>query len=119
MPVGVAVRPPSPSSEFFFPSGPLPEEDRPPENICSVVLRISYGPFRFYTGGDVYGLPEPGAPAWWDLETPIARAAFESAPDPKELLLVEGGHFGLLYHPSPLFDRVSAAQADFLARHLA
>ncbi len=52
-------------------------------------------------------------------ETPIARAAFESAPDPKELLLVEGGHFGLLYHPSPLFDRVGAAQADFLARHLA
>ena len=52
-------------------------------------------------------------------EPPIARAAFESAPDPKELLLVEGGHFGLLYHPSPLFDRVGAAQADFLARHLA
>ncbi|HET7494934.1 MAG TPA: hypothetical protein VFJ80_05750 [Candidatus Limnocylindrales bacterium] len=52
-------------------------------------------------------------------ETPVARAAFESAPDPKASLLVEGGHFGLLYHPSSLFDRVSAAQADFLVRHLA
>ena len=52
-------------------------------------------------------------------ETPIARHAFESAPEPRELLLVEGGHFGLLYHPSALFDRIGAAQASFLLRHLA
>jgi fermentation-respiration switch protein FrsA (DUF1100 family) len=52
-------------------------------------------------------------------ETPIARHAFELAPDPKEVLMVDGGHFGLLYHPSPLFDNVSAAQAAFLTRHLA
>ena len=52
-------------------------------------------------------------------ETAIARAAFDSAPDPKELMLVDGGHFGLLYHPSPSFDRVSRAQAEFLVRQLA
>jgi pimeloyl-ACP methyl ester carboxylesterase len=51
-------------------------------------------------------------------EPPIAHLAHEAAPQPKELLEVEGGHFGLLYHPSPLFDQVSAAQADFLTRHL-
>lgn len=51
-------------------------------------------------------------------EPHVARMAFDAAPQPKELLEVEGGHFGLLYHPSPLFDQVSAAQADFLLRHL-
>lgn len=51
-------------------------------------------------------------------ETPIALAAYERAPEPKELLTIDGGHFGLLYHPSPLFDRVAAAQADFLVRRL-
>ncbi len=48
-----------------------------------------------------------------------ARTVFEAAPDPKELLEIEGGHFGLLYHPGSLFDQVSAAQAEFLVRHLA
>lgn len=51
-------------------------------------------------------------------EPAISRAVHDAAPQPKELLEVDGGHFGLLYHPSPLFDRVSAAQADFLHRHL-
>jgi uncharacterized protein len=51
-------------------------------------------------------------------ETDVARHAFETAPEPRQLLLIEGGHFGLLYHPGPLFDRVSTAQAEFLAQHL-
>ena len=51
-------------------------------------------------------------------EPPVALAAFESAPHPKELLEIDGGHFGLLYYPSPLFDQVSAAQSDFLMKHL-
>jgi hypothetical protein len=33
----------------------------------------------------------------------------------KLALEIEGGHFGLLYHPSPLFDRVSAAEAPVVA----
>jgi pimeloyl-ACP methyl ester carboxylesterase len=48
----------------------------------------------------------------------VAHMAFDSAPLPKELLEIDGGHFGLLYHPSPLFDKVSATQAEFLLRHL-
>jgi len=51
-------------------------------------------------------------------QTPVALHVFESAPEPKELLLVDGGHFGMLYHPSPLFDQASTAQAEFLVRHL-
>ncbi len=49
----------------------------------------------------------------------VARLAFAAARGPKELTEVAGGHFGLLYHPSPLFDQASRAQREFLARHLA
>jgi uncharacterized protein len=48
----------------------------------------------------------------------VARKAFDSAPPPKELLEIEGGHFGLLHYPSALFDEVSQAQLSFLMRHL-
>ena len=51
-------------------------------------------------------------------ETPIARMVFDGAAEPKELVSVGGGHFGLLYHPSELFERVAAAQAAFLVRTL-
>lgn len=49
-------------------------EDRPNENMCSVALRISYGAFDYFTGGDMPGYPVPGAPPWHDLETDVARA---------------------------------------------
>ena len=52
-------------------------------------------------------------------EPEVARDVFEAAPEPKQLLEIDGGHFGLLYHPSELFDVVSTAQAAFLVRHLA
>jgi hypothetical protein len=48
----------------------------------------------------------------------VARGTFDAAPRPKELLDLEGGHFGLLYHPGAIFDRVSTAQAGSLMRHL-
>jgi hypothetical protein len=48
----------------------------------------------------------------------ITRMAFEAARGPKELVEIAGGHFGLLYHPSPLFDQASRAQCAFLHRHL-
>lgn len=49
----------------------------------------------------------------------VARTAYERLDRPKELLEIDGGHFGLLYHPGALFDQVSRAQRDFLVRHLA
>jgi hypothetical protein len=48
----------------------------------------------------------------------ITRMAFERARGPKEIVEIEGGHFGLLYHPSPLFDHAARAQREFLLRHL-
>jgi pimeloyl-ACP methyl ester carboxylesterase len=49
----------------------------------------------------------------------VSRLAFDRLPGPKELLEVDGGHFGLLYHPGALFDVASRAERDFLIRHLA
>jgi alpha-beta hydrolase superfamily lysophospholipase len=48
----------------------------------------------------------------------ITRMAFEVAPGPKELFETAGGHFGMLYHPSPLFDAAASAQREFLFRYL-
>lgn len=49
-------------------------EDKPTENMCSVALRIRYGAFDYFTGGDMPGYPVPGGPAWHDLETGVAKA---------------------------------------------
>ncbi|MCB1488333.1 MAG: hypothetical protein KDJ88_12870 [Bauldia sp.] len=51
-------------------------------------------------------------------EPEVSHLCYEAAGGDKELLDIEGGHFGLLYDRSPLFDTVSAAQADFLVRRL-
>jgi hypothetical protein len=48
----------------------------------------------------------------------VARLAYERMPEPKQWYDISGGHFGLLYHPSPLFDEASAVQAEFLTRWL-
>ena len=50
--------------------------------------------------------------------TDVALMAFERVQGPKELLEIEGGHFGLLYYPGEIFDKTAAAQAAFLVRHL-
>ena len=44
----------------------------------------------------------------------VSRAAYELLGGEKEWYDLDGGHFGLLYHPSELFDAVSSAQARFL-----
>jgi len=48
----------------------------------------------------------------------IARKVFEAAPQPKELVEIEGGHFGIMYYPSPLFDQASKTRQDFLETNL-
>jgi hypothetical protein len=48
----------------------------------------------------------------------VTRMAFEAAPEPKQLFETAGGHFGMLYHPSPLFDAAAQVQREFLLRHL-
>jgi glyoxylase-like metal-dependent hydrolase (beta-lactamase superfamily II) len=52
----------------------VPRDDWPTENMCSQGIRVSYGRFDYYTGGDIPGRPRPGYPDWHDVERPVAKA---------------------------------------------
>ncbi|SNZ01659.1 ComEC/Rec2 family competence protein [Flagellimonas pacifica] len=43
------------------------------ENPLSLALKISYGNFDYFTGGDNTGLQGFGLPKWFDVETPMAK----------------------------------------------
>jgi beta-lactamase superfamily II metal-dependent hydrolase len=63
------------NTRFHFPPlEHLPESEQPSENMCSLAIRLSYGRFDYFNGGDMPGVPPPGAPSWWDIETPVAKA---------------------------------------------
>lgn len=47
------------------------------ENPLSLVIRIDYGNFRYYTGGDCPSIADLGKPAWFDVGTPVAKAVGE------------------------------------------
>jgi Metallo-beta-lactamase superfamily len=59
-----------------FPAGwaNLPPAEQPSENHFSIAIRIRYGLFDYFSGGDVPGVVLDRKPSWHDLETPIARA---------------------------------------------
>ncbi|MDN5199878.1 MBL fold metallo-hydrolase [Fulvivirgaceae bacterium BMA10] len=44
------------------------------ENPLSLALKISYGNFDYFTGGDMTGLQGYGQPGWFDVETPVSKA---------------------------------------------
>lgn len=46
----------------------------------------------------------------------VAKAVFERLAGPKELIEVDGGHFGIVEYPSAAFDLASEAQAAWLMR---
>ena len=52
----------------------LPPKKRPGENPCSNAIRIKYGAFDYFTGGDMPGVANLGRPWWIDVETPVAKA---------------------------------------------
>lgn len=41
------------------------------ENPFSIALKISYGKFDYYTGGDITGMVKDNEPAWTDVETKL------------------------------------------------
>ena len=49
--------------------------------------------------------------------TEVTRDVFDRIEQPKKWVQMGGGHFGLLYHPSPLFEESSRSQIDFLKEH--
>jgi hypothetical protein len=44
----------------------------------------------------------------------VQCAVFEAITAPKKLYEIDGGHFGLLWHPGPLFDEAVQCQVSFL-----
>ncbi|MBY8974594.1 alpha/beta hydrolase [Rhodobacteraceae bacterium NNCM2] len=48
----------------------------------------------------------------------VQRAVFDRLGGEKEFAEIEGGHFGLLWHPGPQFDEAVQRQIDFLRRAL-
>jgi uncharacterized protein len=48
----------------------------------------------------------------------VSREAFDLLTGEKDWYDLDGGHFGLLYHPSDLFDDASTVQAAYLTKHL-
>jgi beta-lactamase superfamily II metal-dependent hydrolase len=61
-------------ARIFPPLGSLGADDRPSENMCSIGLRVRDGRFDLFTGGDMPGVPDAGAPAWQSVESAVARA---------------------------------------------
>jgi beta-lactamase superfamily II metal-dependent hydrolase len=55
----------------------LKPAEYPTENMCSAAIRVQYGRFSYYTGGDLPFAPvgwfDP--PAWCDIETAVAQVA--------------------------------------------
>lgn len=48
----------------------------------------------------------------------VTLEVFKRITQEKEWVDIDGGHFGLLYYPSQLFDKASKAQIDFLDKYL-
>lgn len=62
------------STKKLFPdiAGMKPEE-LPSENCCSCAIRVKYGKFGYYTGGDLPSGTNFGRDTWRDVETPAAQ----------------------------------------------
>lgn len=61
-------------SPAFPDSAALAARDLPTENMCSAAVRIRYGKFSYYTGGDLPYWSRHGGPPWHDVESAVARA---------------------------------------------
>ncbi len=58
---------------LFPPLASLPRADWPNENHCSAAIRIGYGDFSYYTGGDLTSYTHDGALPWQDVMGAVAR----------------------------------------------
>ncbi|KXS09353.1 hypothetical protein M427DRAFT_64316 [Gonapodya prolifera JEL478] len=53
----------------------LPPEALPDENKCSIAALLSYGPFRYYSGGDLSFDTYDGRYPWMDIEAAVTKVA--------------------------------------------
>jgi len=63
------------STKKLFPDvAGMKGEELPSENCCSCAIRVKYGKFGYYTGGDLPSGTNYGKDPWRDVETPAAEA---------------------------------------------
>lgn len=58
---------------LFPDSATFTAKTMPRENMYSCAIKITYGEFDYYTGGDVPGYLRPGRPIWQNIETPLSK----------------------------------------------
>lgn len=58
-------------THHYIPKGAV-ADCRFDENPFSNVLTFAYGRFKYYTGGDIPGVPHYNQPWWRDVETPVS-----------------------------------------------
>ena len=63
--------------DYFTADSVINEVGKYNENPLSLALKISYGDFDYFTGGDMTGLQGFGLPNWFDVETPVAKVVGE------------------------------------------
>lgn len=63
------------SRDLLAPKASWTTEATPDENHMSIAMTLDYGPFRYFTGGDLTADTHDGAVPWLDVETPIVNAA--------------------------------------------
>lgn len=61
------------TTRLFDPADAIYADGKRQENPRSLALKLSYGAFDYFSGGDMTGLSGPGIPAWLDVETPAAK----------------------------------------------
>ena len=66
------------TTRIFPPLEGLAPGDLPTENLSSLGIRIAYGAFDYFTGGDISGLPDDGFPSWHSVETPLSKSLGET-----------------------------------------
>lgn len=82
-------------------SGP---NDQPDENSCSIALRLDYGGFSYFTGGDLTASTRDGRSPWLDIETPAVGAC-------GRVEVAVADHHGYFDACGPAFTRSLDAQA--------
>jgi len=61
------------SAKSHYPPLESMEGRLPSENGSSLGFKLTYGKFDYFTGGDLIGVIGSNAPAWADIETPVAK----------------------------------------------
>lgn len=63
--------------QLFDPAVAIYPDGKRQENPRSLAIKLSYGAFDYFSGGDLTGLDEPGVAEGFDVETPVAAVVGE------------------------------------------